>query len=98
MSKRLGQAGPSNPSRFFRSNVYACFMPDEECENTIIEYINYAQKTILVQAYSFSSRPIAKALIDAKNRGTIVTLFIDKDAEKKEPQFDSRIEEQWNRN
>ena len=37
-----------------------------------------AQQTILIQAYSFTSAPIAKALVDAHQRGVQITVILDK--------------------
>ena len=40
--------------------------------------INQARSVILVQAYSFTSMPIAKALVSAKQRGVSVEVILDK--------------------
>ena len=40
--------------------------------------IERAQQTILVQAYSFTSAPIAKALVEAQQRGLQITVILDK--------------------
>jgi phosphatidylserine/phosphatidylglycerophosphate/cardiolipin synthase-like enzyme len=37
-----------------------------------------ARSNVLVQAYSFTSAPIAKALVDAKKRGVNVQVILDK--------------------
>ncbi len=55
-----------------------CFTPDQACLPLIIDEIDKAQKTIHVQAYSFTSRPIANALIRAHNRGVSVIVIADK--------------------
>ncbi len=54
------------------------FSPNGECQNNIIQVINAARKTILVQGYSFTSAPIAKALLHAKKRGVVVKIILDK--------------------
>jgi phosphatidylserine/phosphatidylglycerophosphate/cardiolipin synthase-like enzyme len=36
------------------------------------------KKSLLIQAYSFTSAPIAKAIIDAKKRGVDVKIILDK--------------------
>jgi phosphatidylserine/phosphatidylglycerophosphate/cardiolipin synthase-like enzyme len=54
------------------------FSPNGECTNTIIRELNNAKHTILVQAYSFTSAPIAKALLDAHKRGINVEVILDK--------------------
>lgn len=41
-----------------------------------------AQKAVLVQAYSFTSAPIAKALLKAHKRGVKVEVILDKSQKK----------------
>ena len=55
-----------------------CFSPNGGCTNAIIEQIDNAQSEILIQAYSFTSAPIAKALINAHKRGIKVEAILDK--------------------
>jgi phosphatidylserine/phosphatidylglycerophosphate/cardiolipin synthase-like enzyme len=55
-----------------------CFSPKGGCTETIVEQINAAKSEILVQAYSFTSAPIAKALTDAFKRGVKVQAILDK--------------------
>jgi phosphatidylserine/phosphatidylglycerophosphate/cardiolipin synthase-like enzyme len=55
-----------------------CFTPAEKCSSRITNYIHQAKKTIEVQAYSFTSRRISKALIKAQQRGVKVRVIIDK--------------------
>jgi phosphatidylserine/phosphatidylglycerophosphate/cardiolipin synthase-like enzyme len=57
-----------------------CFTPGENCTGEIVDVINNAVNNIWVQAYSFTSRPIAKALIVAKERGVNVQIIMDKEA------------------
>lgn len=40
--------------------------------------LNKARSEILVQAYSFTSKPIAKALVDAHKRGVHTEIILDK--------------------
>jgi phosphatidylserine/phosphatidylglycerophosphate/cardiolipin synthase-like enzyme len=54
------------------------FSPKGECTHAIIRELNKAEDTILVQAYSFTSAPIAKALLDAHRRGVKVGVILDK--------------------
>jgi phosphatidylserine/phosphatidylglycerophosphate/cardiolipin synthase-like enzyme len=55
-----------------------CFTPALDCTQTIVTAINQAQKQILVQAYSFTSAPIARALLQASKRGIEVKILLDK--------------------
>src|SRR5262245_56901316 len=54
--------------------VTACFTPGENCTQTIVQVLGGAKRTVLAQAYSFTSAPIAKALLDAHKRGVQVPL------------------------
>lgn len=58
--------------------IQACFTPDEDCTGQIVAEIDRARQSIFVQAYSFTSAPIAKALVEAKNRGVDVRTILDK--------------------
>jgi phosphatidylserine/phosphatidylglycerophosphate/cardiolipin synthase-like enzyme len=44
----------------------------------VVEQLSKARSSALVQAYSFTSVPIAKALVDAKKRGVNVQVILDK--------------------
>jgi len=54
------------------------FSPKGDCTDAILREIGKARKTVLVQAYSFSSAPIAKALLNAHRRGVRVEVILDK--------------------
>lgn len=58
--------------------IHACFTPGQNCTHQIIDEIGKAEHSILVQAYGFSSKNIADALIAAKNRGVNVKVILDK--------------------
>ena len=55
-----------------------CFTPGGDCTTRIISKINASSKSVYVQAYSFTSAPIAKALVNAKHRGVDVKVILDK--------------------
>jgi phosphatidylserine/phosphatidylglycerophosphate/cardiolipin synthase-like enzyme len=54
------------------------FSPKGGCTEAIVKEITAAKSTILVQAYSFTSAPIAKALVEAHKRGVEVQAILDK--------------------
>ena len=54
------------------------FSPKGGCADAVVKELNAAKKTVLVQAYSFTSAPIAKALVDAHKRGVDVRVILDK--------------------
>jgi phosphatidylserine/phosphatidylglycerophosphate/cardiolipin synthase-like enzyme len=60
------------------SAVTVCFTPGGNCTDAIVKALGEAKRTVLVQAYSFTSAPIAKALLDAHKRGVQVQVILDK--------------------
>jgi phosphatidylserine/phosphatidylglycerophosphate/cardiolipin synthase-like enzyme len=54
------------------------FSPDGGCTDAVVSALNQAKQTVLVQAYSFTSAPIAKALVDAHKRGVTIKVILDK--------------------
>jgi phosphatidylserine/phosphatidylglycerophosphate/cardiolipin synthase-like enzyme len=58
--------------------IEVCFTPGQDCTSEIIREVNSAQHLILVQAYNFTSASIAKSLIQAKQRGVLVRVILDK--------------------
>ena len=59
-----------------------CFSPNGGCTEAIVKEISQAKSGIYVQAYSFTSAPIAKALVDAHKRGIKVEVILDKSQKK----------------
>ncbi|MBM4121730.1 MAG: phospholipase D family protein [Nitrospira sp.] len=55
-----------------------CFTPSEDCTGEIVKVLEAAHTSILVQAYSFTSAPIAKALVDAHKRNVKVEVILDR--------------------
>src|ERR1017187_2135875 len=60
------------------ADIQVFFSPKGGCTEAIVENLNKATNTVLVQAYSFTSAPIAKALVDAEKRGVKVQVILDK--------------------
>ncbi len=58
------------------TDVY--FSPNGGGTTAIVNEIQAARQEILVQAYSFTSTPIAKALLDAHKRGVKIDAILDK--------------------
>lgn len=59
-----------------RLNV--CFTPGGKCTDLIVREIKKAKSSLKVQAYSFTSKPIANAIIDMAKKGVKVELLVDK--------------------
>lgn len=54
------------------------FSPRQGATELVIKAISEAHKSIRVAAYSFTSRPIAQALVEAHRRGIDVRVVLDK--------------------
>ncbi len=54
-----------------------CFTPGGECTKAIATALENARSSVLVQAYTFTSAPIAKALLEASRRGVKVEAILD---------------------
>lgn len=76
LAHRLALAWRTPPS------VACHFSPKGGCVDAIVAEIRKARHEILVLAYSFTSRPIAQALVDAKVRGVHVEILLDHSNEK----------------
>jgi phosphatidylserine/phosphatidylglycerophosphate/cardiolipin synthase-like enzyme len=53
------------------------FSPAGGCTEAVVAALGQATNTVLVQAYSFTSAPIARALVDATRRGVNVRVILD---------------------
>jgi phosphatidylserine/phosphatidylglycerophosphate/cardiolipin synthase-like enzyme len=58
--------------------IQVLFSPGGGCTDAIVGELSKARKEILVQAYFFTSQPIAKALVDAHKRGVRTEIILDK--------------------
>jgi phosphatidylserine/phosphatidylglycerophosphate/cardiolipin synthase-like enzyme len=63
--------------------VQACFSPQGKCATHIVREIENAKRELLVAVYAFTSDDLAGALVQAKKRGLMVQVIIDRE-------FDSR--------
>jgi len=68
-------------AEFTSARVAVYFSPNGGATDAVVHEVNAATHQILVQAYSFTSAPIAKALIDAHKRGVKVLAVLDKSNE-----------------
>jgi phosphatidylserine/phosphatidylglycerophosphate/cardiolipin synthase-like enzyme len=60
--------------------VEVAFSPWEDTEGLVLRAIRSAKTEIYVQAYLFTSRGLARALIEAKQRGVAVEVLADREA------------------
>src|SRR5262249_46504638 len=78
LSRELTETKPTTQPFAEHTDYTVCFVPGQDCEGAAVDEINRAEHTILMQAYSFTSGRIAKALVDAKRRGVDVRAILDK--------------------
>jgi phosphatidylserine/phosphatidylglycerophosphate/cardiolipin synthase-like enzyme len=61
-----------------RGSVQVYFSPKGGGTEAVARELNGARRVVRVQAYSFTSQPIARALVEAKKRGVDVEVVVDK--------------------
>jgi phosphatidylserine/phosphatidylglycerophosphate/cardiolipin synthase-like enzyme len=73
-------SGQSAAHEFAAGASYAlCFVPDgPSCERLLVDNIESTKRSLLIQAYSFTSAPIAQAVVKAHQRGVDVRVILDK--------------------
>jgi phosphatidylserine/phosphatidylglycerophosphate/cardiolipin synthase-like enzyme len=74
----LTAAGTSLAADSYPAQVSVYFSPHGGCTAAIVRELGAAHTQVLLQAYSFTSAPIAKALTEAKKRGVKVLAVLDK--------------------
>lgn len=67
------------PARPAQGTVQVAFTPWDNAEAMIVDGIRRARHQILVQAFSFTSRTLANALMAAKRRGVDVQVMADRE-------------------
>ncbi|MFH1045148.1 MAG: phospholipase D family protein [Pseudomonadota bacterium] len=72
----VAQRPPVLPAQ---GTVQVAFTPWDNAEGMIVECIRQARHQILVQAFSFTSRALANALIAAERRGVEVQVMADRE-------------------
>ncbi len=61
-----------------KKKIKVCFSPNGGCQDLLIQKIKKSKKNIFVAIYSFTSEPIANALINASQRGVNVCILTDR--------------------
>jgi len=74
---------------FVQADIKVYFSPNGGCQEAVIREISKAQKSIDIAMYSFTTRDVAQALVEAKNRNVKVRIVLDK-AQKNEHYSKSR--------
>ena len=70
----IGFSGPA----FAETELQDAFSPDQGATELVVQTIGEAQKSIRVAAYSFTSKPIAEALVAEYEKGVDVKVVLDK--------------------
>ncbi len=65
-------------------SVEVYFSPKGNCTDAVVRELRSARREVLVLAYSFSSKPIAEALVEAKKRGAQVEIVLDRSNEQEQ--------------
>lgn len=76
---RADAAAPTGYTAFAPRASYAlCFVPDgASCEALLVDTIHATRRSLRIQAYYFTSTPIAQAVKQAKERGVDVQVIVD---------------------
>jgi len=71
-------AGPLCAAETFSpARIVVYFSPNGGATDAVVRELNAAKTQVLMQAYSFTSAPIAKALVEAHKRGvTILAVLV----------------------
>jgi phosphatidylserine/phosphatidylglycerophosphate/cardiolipin synthase-like enzyme len=62
-------------------SVAVFYSPKGGCTEAVVRELGRARREVLVLAYSFTSKPIAQALVEAKKRGAHVEIILDRSNE-----------------
>lgn len=73
------EAPPAAPGKTIAATgtIQVAFTPGDDADRLVIDAVNKAKRQILVQAFSFTHKKIAQALIAARRRGVEVQLIAD---------------------
>ena len=79
LESTFGYSGSPSPTLVPAiGTIEVAFSPNNGATTTVINAIHQAQQSILVSAYSFTSKDIANALLEAKKSGINVKIILDK--------------------
>jgi phosphatidylserine/phosphatidylglycerophosphate/cardiolipin synthase-like enzyme len=67
-----------DPQSSVPQGVQVYFSPHGGATDAVVQALAHATNSVLVQAYSFTSAPIAQALVEASRRGLRVEIILDK--------------------
>ena len=68
----------TKPASSPTQDIEVYFSPNGGCTDAVVKALGNAKQSVYVQAYSFTSAPIAQALVEAHKRGVQVKVILDK--------------------
>ena len=74
----IPQVPAGGPAQESAGGIEVYFSPHGGCTDAVVRELDAAKDSVLVQAYTFTSSPIAKALVAARGRGVNVQVILDK--------------------
>ena len=83
---------PYSPNNLRGNDIQVYFSPNGGCTDAILREIQAAQRSVYIQAYSFTSDPILQACKSAYQRGVQVLVVLDKSKENEEQQIADALE------
>ena len=86
-----GQAQAESSALPAAGTIELAFTPWDDAEGAVLRVLQEARRAIYVQAYLLTSRPLAKALIEAKKRGVAVSVLSDREMLVKDESGRSQI-------
>ncbi|HZL34547.1 MAG TPA: phospholipase D family protein [Tepidisphaeraceae bacterium] len=78
MGAAAPRRAPAAPAMGAEDGIAAYFSPGGGCTSAVVAQIEKATQTIDVQAYLFTSPPIAQAITQAYDRGVRIRVVLDK--------------------
>lgn len=73
----LMSTGGCGPQASIPNGIQVYFSPGGGATEAVVSALNQATNSVLVQAYSFTSAPIAQALVEARRRGVKTRVILD---------------------
>jgi phosphatidylserine/phosphatidylglycerophosphate/cardiolipin synthase-like enzyme len=77
-------AGPAIQGRSAGTVLAVYFSPNGGATGAVVEALGRAREHVLVIAYTFTSAPIARALVEAHRRGVVVEVILDRKEARKQ--------------
>jgi phosphatidylserine/phosphatidylglycerophosphate/cardiolipin synthase-like enzyme len=69
---------PSSVAQVPLNDIEVFFSPHGGCTEAIVKALDEAKSSVYIQAYSFTSAPIAEAVVEAHKRGVHIEAILDK--------------------